>query len=799
MGVQSFEPNLGGHHRAGTDQARLGCVTEPAVAAEQQSIAEPMGHRRKGPPSTITDASRLVPSPAPIGERRGERPPHHVGVARQVLLGGDDPQLLGQSPMLHPPTLGLDPDRRGRPTAGGSRYRWTMTDTDARPQSPAPEGSDPGRQTGTTLRPGRRETDRLATRVAVSAAGREAMEVRSPLNGELLGGVPVGTDADVTAAMERARVVQRAWAAKPVKDRAAVLLRYHDLVLDRQDELLDLIQAENGKARVWAFEEILDQAVTARYYARLAPRALKPKTKLTALPGLVRTWEHHVPKGVIGVISPWNYPLVLAVSDALAALVAGNAIVIKPDSQTPFTAIRAFELLEEAGVPAGLVQIVTGPGRSVGTAIIDQADYVMFTGSTDTGRKVASQAAERLIGMSAELGGKNPMVVTADVELDTAVEGAVVASFANTGQLCISIERIYVEDAIADRFITAFGSRAAALKLGAEQSYGAEVGALASQDQLDKVSAHVSDAVAKGARVVAGGKPRPDIGPYHYEPTVLADVTPDMDVYARGDVRARRGRVPGHVDRRSRRQGQRHRLRPQRQRVHGRRQAGPRHRRPAAGGDGQRERRVLLGLGHPRRAHGWHEGLRRRPPPRTRRPAQVHREPDHRCALGAGGQAPRPHRRRRRLRQPVHQDPQAGKAPAALGGRGRPVPLLHDHPAALQVVVAVLGSDGGQAIDVAVEHAERCGDQHGVVDLHVSRPGPTGAVDIAGGDAAAALLHLSAHLEQSCEASRSPEQPRRREPSHRRHPTHPRAAVPRRCRARCGRSGSRSASRRRRQ
>ena len=385
--------------------------------------------------------------------------------------------------------------------------------------------------TAPALRPGRDETDRLAARVAVPADGREALTVTSPLTGAVLGEVRVGTEDDVVAAVERARRAQQAWAATPVRDRAAVLLRYHDLVLDRQDELLDLIQAENGKARVWAFEEIMDQAITARYYARLAPRALKPHRRLSALPGLVTAREHYVPKGVIGVISPWNYPLVLAVSDALAALVAGNAVVIKPDSQTPFTALRAFELLEEAGLPAGLVQVVTGPGRSVGTAIIDNADYMMFTGSTATGRAVARQAGERLIGMSAELGGKNAMVVTDDVDLDRAVEGAAVASFANTGQLCISIERLYVHEKVADAFTDAFGARAAGLTLGAEQAYGPEVGALASQDQLDKVREHVDDAVAKGARVVAGGKHRPDVGELFYEPTVLAGVTPDMALY----------------------------------------------------------------------------------------------------------------------------------------------------------------------------------------------------------------------------------------------------------------------------
>jgi succinate-semialdehyde dehydrogenase/glutarate-semialdehyde dehydrogenase len=381
------------------------------------------------------------------------------------------------------------------------------------------------------LRPGRDETDRLATRVAVPGEGRERMAVTSPLTGEVIGEVPVGTADDVAAAVARAREAQQAWAEVPARQRAAVLLRYHDLVLDRQDELMDLIQAENGKARVWAFEEIMDQAITARYYARIAPRALRPKRRLSALPGLVSAHEHHIPKGVIGVISPWNYPLVLAMSDALAALVAGNGIVIKPDSQTPFTALRAFELLEEAGLPEGLVQIVTGPGRSVGTAIIDTADYVMFTGSTATGRQVARQAGERLIGMSAELGGKNAMVVTGDVDLERAVEGAVVASFANTGQLCISIERIYGEAPLAEAFTERFGARSAELTLGAEQDYGPEVGALASQDQLDKVRAHIDDALAKGARLVAGGRHRPDIGPLFHEPTVLADVTPEMDLY----------------------------------------------------------------------------------------------------------------------------------------------------------------------------------------------------------------------------------------------------------------------------
>ncbi|MBX3314666.1 MAG: succinate-semialdehyde dehydrogenase (NADP(+)) [Actinobacteria bacterium] len=386
------------------------------------------------------------------------------------------------------------------------------------------------RPTTTTWRPGPVETARLAARIHV-ADGRELKTVTSPLTGEEIGEVPIGTAEDVAAAMAEARRVQARWAATSVKDRAKVLLRYHDLVLEHQDDLLDLIQLENGKARVWAFEEIMDQAVTARYYARLAPRALKPHRRLTALPGLVSATEHHVPKGVVGIISPWNYPLVLAVSDALAALVAGNAVVIKPDSQTPFTAIRAFELLEQAGLPKGLVQIVTGPGTQVGSAIIDAADYLMFTGSTETGRSIGSQIGGRLVGYSAELGGKNAMIVTADADLDRAVPSAVSGCFANTGQLCISIERIYVDAAIEPTFTKRFAEATEALRLGNEQAYTADVGPMASKAQLDKITAHVADAVDKGARLVTGGKARPDLGPFFHEPTVVTEVTPDMALY----------------------------------------------------------------------------------------------------------------------------------------------------------------------------------------------------------------------------------------------------------------------------
>jgi succinate-semialdehyde dehydrogenase/glutarate-semialdehyde dehydrogenase len=355
-------------------------------------------------------------------------------------------------------------------------------------------------------------------------------ESKAPFTGEPVGGVPGCTEDDVDAAVKRARAAQRSWAERPVEQRAAIFLRYHDLLLDRQDLFLDLIQYETGKARTWAFEELLDVAMTSRYYADHAPTFLKPATRRGALPGLTSAVEYHHPKGVVGVISPWNYPFTLAISDAVPALLAGNAVVIKPDAQTPFIALLGIETLIEAGLPKDLFIPVTGAGKEIGTPLIDRVDYMMFTGSTATGKIIAEQCARRLIDFSAELGGKNPMIVCADAPLKKTVDGAVRACFSNSGQLCISIERMYVEDAIYDRFVPAFVERVKKMAINGRYDFSAEMGSIVSPDQLDVVKEHVEDAKAKGATVLAGGRPRPDLGPLFYEPTVLTDVTDDMEL-----------------------------------------------------------------------------------------------------------------------------------------------------------------------------------------------------------------------------------------------------------------------------
>lgn len=347
---------------------------------------------------------------------------------------------------------------------------------------------------------------------------------RNPFTGEVLAEIPESTVEDVATAFVRARTAQRAWAQRPLADRARVLLRFHDLLLANQAELLDLIQAETGKARTHAFEEVSVAAVESRHYARAGAKYLRPRRRGGVIPALTQVTEVRQAKGVIGQISPWNYPLALFAGDALPAFMAGNAVVTKPDTQTTLTALRTRELLVEAGLPDELWQIVVGDGPVIGPEVVDRADYVSFTGSTRTGRDVAQRAAARLIGASMELGGKNAMLVLADADLDKAAEGAVRACFSSAGQLCVSIERLFVAREVADAFLDRFTARTRALRLGNTLGWGADMGSLVSKRQLDNVVRHVEEAVGNGARVLAGGRARPDVGPLFYEPTILEGV-----------------------------------------------------------------------------------------------------------------------------------------------------------------------------------------------------------------------------------------------------------------------------------
>ncbi|MGI5445072.1 succinic semialdehyde dehydrogenase [Streptomyces sp. CA-243310] len=373
-------------------------------------------------------------------------------------------------------------------------------------------------------------TPDLVARLTRGVIGSGRTANHTPFTGDRLADLPEAGPEDVAEAFALARAAQPAWAAVSARGRAAVLLRFHDLVLARQAEVLDLIQLETGKARLHAHEEVQAVAVAARHYGRKAPSYLRPKGHTGAIPTLTKVTELRQPRGVVGQIAPWNYPLELSVGDALPAFVAGNAVVMKPDTETALTALWARDLLIEAGLPAEVFQIVLGEGPVVGPEVVRHADYVSFTGSTRTGREVARGAADRLVGVTLELGGKNAMLVLRDADVEKAAAGAVRACFSSAGQLCISIERLYVHESIADAFVERFAARTKAMRLGNSLAYGADMGSLVGERQLETVRRHVDEAVAKGATLVAGGVARPDIGPLFYEPTILDGVETPMAV-----------------------------------------------------------------------------------------------------------------------------------------------------------------------------------------------------------------------------------------------------------------------------
>ena len=370
---------------------------------------------------------------------------------------------------------------------------------------------------------------RLATRVE-TGGDRPSLPVYTPITDAEIGTIPACTDDDIVAAVDRARAAQKEWVETPVESRAEIIERFGDLVVEHRDNLLDIVQLETGKVRQHALEEVLDIPATCSYYASNGPAELTDSARSASIPLLTSAAVTYDPVGVVGVISPWNYPLTLSFTDAIPALLAGNAVVCKPDERTPFIALALAELLEEAGLPDGLVQIVTGEGAVAGPALIDSVDYLVFTGGTETGRTVAEQAGRNLIDCSLELGGKNPMVVLDDADVETAARGAIVGAFRNAGQLCLAPERIYVDETKYDAFLDAFVTATETLTLGHSFDYGPDVGSLIDGDHLDSVREHVERAVDEGATVRTGGRPRPDVGPNIYEPTVLTDVGPDSRI-----------------------------------------------------------------------------------------------------------------------------------------------------------------------------------------------------------------------------------------------------------------------------
>ncbi len=360
--------------------------------------------------------------------------------------------------------------------------------------------------------------------------GSDQIRVENPATGEFVAAVPkISADA-VAGLVARARAAQPAWEALGFDGRAKVLRRAQKWTVDNSDRIARTIVSETGKAYDDALlAEVGYVAGAFGFWAKHAPRFLADEKVRTSSPFLIgrRLVVRYRPLGVVGVIGPWNYPLTNSFGDCIPALAAGNTAVLKPSQSTPLTSLLMAEALRESGLPEDVYLVATGDG-SAGEALIDEVDMIMFTGSTETGKRVLERAARTLTPVSLELGGKDPMIVLAGADVERAANTAVYASMQNGGQTCVSIERVYVEAPIYDDFLDRVTRKVSALRQGVPDGPGSvDVGAMTFAPQLDVVSRHVEEARQAGARVLTGGRATQDGGRF-YAPTVLADVDHTM-------------------------------------------------------------------------------------------------------------------------------------------------------------------------------------------------------------------------------------------------------------------------------
>ncbi|MBC7911215.1 MAG: aldehyde dehydrogenase family protein [Pyrinomonadaceae bacterium] len=354
-----------------------------------------------------------------------------------------------------------------------------------------------------------------------------------PATGEEVGRVPNLSAAEVIAAVKRARAMQGAWAALDFKERGRIVMRARQIVLDEIDAIARLISRESGKPLTEAISmELTPTLDLMQFFARKTKKLLRTEKLDIGQYGLMGRSSRIIykPLGVVGIISPWNFPWAIPLGEVVMALMAGNAVVLKPSELTPLVGLKIGEVFKRAGLPEGLLQVVTGDGKT-GAALAEAGvDKIMFTGSVATGKRVAEAAARQLIPCVLELGGKDPMIVLEDANVLMAASAAVWGGFANSGQACASVERLYVHEKIATQFIEQVVAQVRALEQNIGTREGTDIGAMSSERQLKIVEEHVNDAVSQGARVLVGGHRRDDLGGMFYEPTVLADVSHQMDV-----------------------------------------------------------------------------------------------------------------------------------------------------------------------------------------------------------------------------------------------------------------------------
>ena len=357
--------------------------------------------------------------------------------------------------------------------------------------------------------------------------------VLNPANQQRIGEVPQYEKPAVLAYVERALAAQKKWAATPIGRRIRVLKDFRRILCEQKDAVAECITREAGKPKSEALAtEVMVILDTVGFLADYAPMFLQPEPVPHSNPimKLKRGWLLREPYGVIGIISPWNYPFSVPAVETLSALITGNAVVLKPSEFTPFSSLKLQELLLAAGLDRELFQVITGDGSTGAALLSSNIQKVVFTGSVATGKKVAQAAAARLLPVVLELGGKDPMIVLEDADIQVASSAAVWGAFMNAGQTCLSIERCYVHERIYEPFLKACVEKTAKLRVGNGDDVTTDIGPLIHQPQLKIVREHVEDAIASGARLLAGGKTLPELGPNFYAPTILADVTHSMRI-----------------------------------------------------------------------------------------------------------------------------------------------------------------------------------------------------------------------------------------------------------------------------
>jgi acyl-CoA reductase-like NAD-dependent aldehyde dehydrogenase len=368
-------------------------------------------------------------------------------------------------------------------------------------------------------------------RMAVTAIPLETIPSVDPATGKILAQIEKTPPAAVQGIVSQARVAQTAWAAEPVAKRCAQFGELRERMLASRDALADAVVAESGKPRVEAlFADLFVALDTADYFAKNGARLLQPEeVPHHSLAAKAKTGRlTYEPFGVIGIISSWNYPLAIPMSQIIPALAAGNAVVCKTSDFTPQCGALIQKFFYDAGFPPGLVNVIQG-GAEVGQALIDAApDKIIFTGSVSTGRRVAEACASKLIPSVLELGGKDAMIILADANLDVAVSAAVWGSFTNCGQVCLSVERLFVERPVEEKFLALCVEKTKKLRLGPGSDPATDVGPLIRPQHVHRMSELLGDALTRGARILCGGRPRPDLGPNFFEPTVVACVDSSM-------------------------------------------------------------------------------------------------------------------------------------------------------------------------------------------------------------------------------------------------------------------------------